>query len=96
MQLNRAMLVDGSAFEDAYQWERTDLWHADYLGQKDGHHFLAVYTVGSGDFPRYRYSLCAPASELPLSFPKIPQKPMRHQSSLTAPPVFVRSTQPSR
>lgn len=73
---HRAVTITGANFQEMYASERSALSHADYLGQKDGYHYLAIVDTfdGSGCRAKYRFSVRTPSSELPPSFPNTPQK----------------------
>lgn len=71
-----ARLVSADEFKKVYDFDRTALSHADYLGKKDGFHYIAVFHPGDGSRAQYQYSIRAREEELPLDFPRRPQKPV--------------------
>jgi hypothetical protein len=77
MMTSQARVVSAAEFQRLYEADR-DVWqHADYLGKKNGYHYIAVFGLGWGDWVRYQYSIRTPTADLPASFPSIPQKPIK-------------------
>ena len=72
---SKARTIGGKEFQSIYEAPRDFLAHADYLGKKNGYHYIAIYDAGCTDWSRYRYSLRTPVDELPASFPSTPQMP---------------------
>lgn len=54
-----ARLVSADEFKKVYDFDRTALSHADYLGKKDGFHYIAVFHPGDGSRAQYQYSIRA-------------------------------------
>jgi len=74
MMTDQAREVSGAVFEKMYDANRTTMWHNDYLGMKNGYHYIAVFDPGWGDITKYQFSVRTPVSQLPISFPDRPQK----------------------
>ncbi len=95
MMTHQARVVSAAEFQKLYEADR-DVWqHADYLGKKNGYHYIAVFNMGWGDWVRYQYSVRTPVSDLPTSFPSVPQKAIKTREELQKSHRDRSATQPS-
>lgn len=73
----RTIDVSGAEFIKQYNYPRSELTHADYLGVREGYHYLAVYQPDVGSTPKLQFYLRTPSDQLPTSFPDHSQMPIQ-------------------